>query len=51
MDKKHLLDYNILNINNEMKAFEKVFEKILNPMTENIRELSRITNKLKTKKI
>jgi len=42
---------NILNINNEMKAFEKVFEKILNPMTENIRELSRITNKLKTKKI
>ena len=42
---------NILNVNNEMKALEKVFEKIIGPMTENIRELSRITNKLKTKKV
>ena len=40
---------NILNINNEMKALEKVFEKILQPMTENIKELSRITEKIKTK--
>lgn len=42
---------NILNINTEMKALEKVFEKIIQPLTENIKELNRITNKLKTKKI
>jgi hypothetical protein len=42
---------NILNINTEMKSLEKVFEKILQPMTENIKELSKITNKLKTKKV
>ena len=40
---------NILNIDTEMKALEKVFEKILQPMTENIKELSRITEKMKTK--
>lgn len=40
---------NILNINTEMKALEKVFERILQPMTENIKELARITNNLKTK--
>ena len=42
---------NILNINTEMKSLEKVFEKILQPMTQNIKELDRITSKLKTKKI
>src|SRR3989344_1670709 len=40
---------NILNINTEMKALAKVFQKILQPMTENIKELSRITEKMKTK--
>jgi len=42
---------NIININTEMKSLEKVFEKILQPMTENIKELSRITSTLKNKKI
>ena len=42
---------NILNINTEMKALEKVFEKIIQPLTTNIKELNRITNKLKTKKV
>lgn len=42
---------NILNINTEMKALEKVFEKILQPLTSNIKELSKITEKLKTKKV
>lgn len=38
---------NILNISTEMKAMEKVFEKILDPLVTNIKELERITNKLK----
>ena len=38
---------NILNIGTEMKALEKVFEKILDPLVTNIKELERITNKLK----
>ena len=38
---------NILNISTEMKALEKVFEKILDPLVTNIKELERITNKLK----
>jgi len=42
---------NIININTEMKSLEKVFEKILQPLTSNIKELSKITNKLKTKKV
>ena len=33
----------------EMKTLEKVFEKIINPLTSNIKELSRITNELKKK--
>ncbi|MBL7147803.1 MAG: hypothetical protein ISS82_03185 [Nanoarchaeota archaeon] len=41
---------NILNVNSEMQALEKVFQKILEPMTKNIRELSRVTEKLKKKK-
>lgn len=38
---------NILNIGTEMKALEKVFEKILDPLTANIKELDRITKRLK----
>lgn len=40
---------NIGNISTEMKALEKVFQKILQPLTSNIKELSRITKKLKKK--
>ena len=38
---------NISNINSEMKALEKVFEKIIDPLTTNIKELQRITDRLK----
>lgn len=40
---------NIGSISTEMKALEKVFQKILQPLTSNIKELSRITEKLKKK--
>ena len=49
LGKVHDYNENIININNDMKALEKVFEKILQPMTENVKELSKITNKLKKK--
>lgn len=47
-----LNDYNrnIININSEMKALENVLKKILEPLTTNIKELSRITKELKSKK-
>lgn len=41
---------NIVNINTEMKALEKVFEKIIDPLTSNIKELNKITAELKGKK-
>jgi len=37
------------DLGSEMKALEKVFEKIIEPMTTNIKELERITGQLKTK--
>jgi len=37
------------DLGSEMKAFEKVFEKIIEPMTTNIKELERITGQLKVK--
>jgi len=40
----------IKGVNVEMKALEQVLEKILTPLTTNIKELSKITNKLKTKR-
>ncbi len=40
---------NISNLNSEMKALEKVFEKIMQPLTTNVKELSKITEKLKEK--
>jgi len=40
---------NITNVTSEMQAMEKVFEKILEPMTANIKELSRITEAMKKK--
>jgi len=45
-------DYNksIKDMGSELKAMEKVFEKILEPLTTNIKELNKITEKLKKKK-
>jgi len=42
-------DRNIVNINNEMKVLEQVFQKIMTPLTTNIKELSKITKELKEK--
>ena len=42
-------DRNIVNIGNEMKVLEQVFQKIIDPLTSNIKELSRITKELKEK--
>lgn len=42
-------DRNIVNIGNEMKVLEQVFQKIMAPLTTNIKELSRITKELKEK--
>ena len=39
-------DQNILNVGTEIKAMEKVFQKILPTFTENVNELSRITQKM-----
>ncbi|HLC62695.1 MAG TPA: hypothetical protein VJJ21_00075 [Candidatus Nanoarchaeia archaeon] len=38
---------NISSVNSEMKALEKVFEKIVEPLTTNIKELQKITDRLK----
>jgi len=40
-------DQNILNVGTEIKAMEKVFQKILPTFTENVNELSRLTDKIK----
>jgi SOS response regulatory protein OraA/RecX len=40
-------DKNILSVGAEIKAMEKVFSKVLPVFTENVGELSRITEKLK----
>jgi hypothetical protein len=42
-------DRNIVNIGNEIKVLEQVFQKIINPLTTNIKELGRITKELKEK--
>ena len=42
-------DKNIVNIGNEMKVLEQVFQKIIDPLTSNIKELSRITKEMKEK--
>ncbi len=38
------------DLGSEMKALEKVFEKIIEPMTTNLKELERITGQLKAKR-
>jgi CRISPR/Cas system-associated endonuclease Cas1 len=40
-------DQNILNVGTEIKAMEKVFQKVLPAFTENVNELSRITKTAK----
>ena len=40
-------DEGIRGIHTEMKALEKVFEKILEPLTTNVKELDKITQELK----
>lgn len=40
----------IMEVNTEIKALEKVFQNIIDPLTSNIKELSRITSELKGKK-
>ncbi|MBT3416559.1 hypothetical protein HON86_01420 [Candidatus Woesearchaeota archaeon] len=37
----------VTNLTTEMKAMEKVFEKILEPLTRNVKELDEITKKMK----
>jgi len=43
-------DQNILNLGSEIKAMEKVFQKMLPTFTENVNELSRITSSVKKKR-
>src|SRR3989344_1456558 len=40
-------DKNILEVGTEIKALEKVFQNIIQPLSYNIKELSRLTEKLK----
>ena len=42
-----IYDDTLSNIHDEMKALEKVFEKILEPLVMNIKELERITQDMK----
>ena len=42
-------DKGIVEIHTEMKALEKVFERIIDPLVTNVKELERITTKLKGK--
>ena len=42
-------DQNIVDLGAEIKAMERVFQKLLPTFTENVSELSRITSKLKKK--
>lgn len=43
-------DESLSNVGTEIKALEKVFQKILPSLTENVNELSRITSDIKKKK-
>ena len=41
-------DKNLLDVGTEIKAMEKVFQKVLPTLTENVAELSRVTAKVKS---
>ena len=49
LGKVHDYNQSILDVNTEMQALEKVFQKILEPLSTNVKELSKITEKLKKK--
>lgn len=40
-------DIDMKNVHTEMKALEKVFERIIEPLTSNVKELGKITKELK----
>ena len=40
----------ITTVSTDVKALEKVLQRILDPLTKNIKELSKVTEKLKEKK-
>lgn len=40
-------DIDMKNVHTEMKALEKVFERIIEPLTSNVKELNKITKELK----
>lgn len=40
-------DVDMKNVHTEMKALEKVFEKIIEPLTSNVKELGKITKELR----
>ena len=43
-------DKDIRDVGTEIKALEKVLERIIDPLTSNIRDLQKVTDELKTKK-
>ena len=45
-------EYNesVISVSTEMKALEKVLERIINPLTTNIKELNKITEEMKGRK-
>jgi uncharacterized coiled-coil DUF342 family protein len=49
LEKVGQYDHNIHDVGIEIKALEKVFQKILPTLTENVNELSRITRDFKKK--
>lgn len=50
LDRVGEYDKNVSDVGTELKALEKVFQKVLPTLTENVSELSRITQDIKRKK-
>ena len=44
-------DRHIVDMGSEVRALEKVMQKIVEPLSENIKELSKITQELRARKI
>ena len=44
-------DKNLLDVGTEIKAMEKVFQKVLPELTSSVQELGRITKTAKAKKV
>lgn len=49
LGKVRTYDQNILEVGSEIRALEKVLQRILEPLTTNIKELERLTKELKNK--